>query len=198
MPSVKDILSRLGMGALGLHGVTQSPIITNELSSSLETFSAAPFCPIDGPLSCHNSTSVSDSCCFIYPGGQLLLTQFWDTRPSIGPNNSWTLHGLWYVCFYAFFYYYVFLDYVLLCPPLSPKSCIPPNSIPKLGLGHELICVRQQARPLRRPLRVLLQLRATLPQHHRHPHRSQPGSTSPDNARVLAAQPRFSRVLLDA
>ncbi|OTA06464.1 hypothetical protein A9Z42_0072310 [Trichoderma parareesei] len=47
------------------------------------------------PLSCHNTTAVSDTCRFVYPGGQLLLTQFWDTNPSTGPNNSWTVHGLW-------------------------------------------------------------------------------------------------------
>ncbi|KAG4432833.1 hypothetical protein IFR05_011672, partial [Cadophora sp. M221] len=52
-------------------------------------------CPVDSPVSCHNSTSFPDSCCFIYPGGQLLQTQFWDTAPSIGPADSWTLHGLW-------------------------------------------------------------------------------------------------------
>lgn len=52
-------------------------------------------CPIDSPVSCHNSTAFPDSCCFIYPGGQLLQTQFWDTSPSVGPSDSWTLHGLW-------------------------------------------------------------------------------------------------------
>lgn len=26
---------------------------------------------------------------------QLLQTQFWDTDPSTGPTNSWTIHGLW-------------------------------------------------------------------------------------------------------
>lgn len=46
-------------------------------------------------LSCHNTTVVADTCCFNAPGGQLLLTQFWDTNPSTGPSNSWTVHGLW-------------------------------------------------------------------------------------------------------
>jgi len=63
--------------------------------SSPAFFSSAPSCPIDGPLSCHNSTVTPDSCCFIYPGGQLLQTQFWDTSPAVGPVDSWTLHGLW-------------------------------------------------------------------------------------------------------
>ncbi|KAL8725444.1 MAG: hypothetical protein Q9166_007338 [cf. Caloplaca sp. 2 TL-2023] len=42
-----------------------------------------------------NTTTVEDTCCFNAPGGQLLLTQFWDTNPPTGPNNSWTVHGLW-------------------------------------------------------------------------------------------------------
>jgi ribonuclease T2 len=25
----------------------------------------------------------------------LVQTQFWDTSPSTGPSNSWTIHGLW-------------------------------------------------------------------------------------------------------
>lgn len=48
-------------------------------------------------LSCQNSTVVEDLCCFNAPGGQLLLTQFWDTNPVTGPVDSWTMHGLWYV-----------------------------------------------------------------------------------------------------
>ena len=27
--------------------------------------------------------------------GLLLQTQFWDTNPSTGPSNSWTIHGAW-------------------------------------------------------------------------------------------------------
>ncbi|TAQ89577.1 hypothetical protein B7494_g2080 [Chlorociboria aeruginascens] len=46
-------------------------------------------------LSCHNTTVVTNLCCFNAPGGQLLQTQFWDTSPSTGPSNSWTIHGLW-------------------------------------------------------------------------------------------------------
>lgn len=46
-------------------------------------------------LSCQNTTVVQDLCCFNAPGGQLLLTQFWDTNPVTGPVDSWTIHGLW-------------------------------------------------------------------------------------------------------
>lgn len=41
-------------------------------------------CPSDTPLSCHNQTTVENTCCFI-PAGQLLQTQFWDTAPATGP-----------------------------------------------------------------------------------------------------------------
>ena len=54
-------------------------------------------CPADLPFSCSNTTIVEDLCCFEAPGGAVLLTQFWDTAPSTGPSDSWTIHGLWYV-----------------------------------------------------------------------------------------------------
>ncbi len=51
---------------------------------------------LDFPLSCSNTTAVPNLCCFNYPGGELLQTQFWDTDPATGPANHWTVHGLWY------------------------------------------------------------------------------------------------------
>ncbi|KAK3366116.1 ribonuclease T2-like protein [Lasiosphaeria ovina] len=59
--------------------------------------SGAPSCPLDGPMSCHNSTPIADdSCCFVYPGGRMLLTQFWDQKTHAGgAETDWTLHGLW-------------------------------------------------------------------------------------------------------
>lgn len=66
-----------------------------------------PHCPINLPLSCQNYTMIPDSCCFEYPGGIFLQTQFWDYEPStsnldddqlekeLGPLNSFTIHGLW-------------------------------------------------------------------------------------------------------
>ncbi|KAF1830553.1 ribonuclease T2 [Decorospora gaudefroyi] len=51
-------------------------------------------CP-NAQLSCHNTTAVTDTCCFNAPGGQFLLTQFWDASPATGPDDSWTVHGLW-------------------------------------------------------------------------------------------------------
>ncbi|QSZ35810.1 hypothetical protein DSL72_006932 [Monilinia vaccinii-corymbosi] len=52
------------------------------------------------PLACPNaalscSGSSSNTCCFNTPGGQLVQTQFWDSNPSTGPEDSWTIHGLW-------------------------------------------------------------------------------------------------------
>ncbi|KAK9477659.1 ribonuclease T2-like protein [Lipomyces japonicus] len=57
-------------------------------------------CPRDSvdDLSCHltgtNLTSL-DTCCVNSPGGQILLTQFWDFAPALGDADKWTLHGLW-------------------------------------------------------------------------------------------------------
>lgn len=52
-------------------------------------------CPVDLPFSCTNETVIEDSCCFEYPGGVILLTQFWDYHPATGPKDEFTLHGLW-------------------------------------------------------------------------------------------------------
>lgn len=63
-----------------------------------DPLSGAPSCPIDGPLSCHNSTPIAGdpSCCFVHPGGRILLTQFWDRDVHVGgAEEDWTLHGLW-------------------------------------------------------------------------------------------------------
>jgi hypothetical protein len=44
-------------------------------------FAGSPKTCSNPQLSCQNTTSVSDLCCFNAPGGQLLQTQFWDTNP---------------------------------------------------------------------------------------------------------------------
>ncbi|KAJ7897195.1 ribonuclease T2 [Mycena olivaceomarginata] len=69
-----------------------SPWNSEELFNRAVTSSG---CSSTGTASCTNSSSVSDLCCFQAPGGLLLQTQFWDTSPSTGPSNSWTIHGLW-------------------------------------------------------------------------------------------------------
>jgi ribonuclease T2 len=78
--------------------VTRNIIVKAALAAApvaAQLNSPAVTCAADLPLSCHNTTAVEDTCCFNYPGGQVLLTQFWDTNPSTGPEDSWTVHGLW-------------------------------------------------------------------------------------------------------
>ncbi|ODQ80599.1 hypothetical protein BABINDRAFT_7313 [Babjeviella inositovora NRRL Y-12698] len=52
-------------------------------------------CPAGLPLSCSNTTVVEDLCCFESPGGVVLLAQFWDYSPGLGPEDAFTIHGLW-------------------------------------------------------------------------------------------------------
>ncbi|EDO17044.1 hypothetical protein Kpol_530p14 [Vanderwaltozyma polyspora DSM 70294] len=78
----------------------------NQDSFGLEPYSNDK-CPIDIPLTCRNQTTIGDTCCFEYPGGVFLQTQFWNYRPSkkdldrdgieneLGPLESFTIHGLW-------------------------------------------------------------------------------------------------------
>lgn len=54
----------------------------------------APQCPASAPLSCQNTTVITDTCCTEVQG-QVLQVQFWDTDPATGPSDSWTIHGLW-------------------------------------------------------------------------------------------------------
>jgi ribonuclease T2 len=44
-------------------------------------------------LSCSGSSS--DTCCISSPYGLIQQVQFWDTDPVTGPDDSWTIHGLW-------------------------------------------------------------------------------------------------------
>ncbi|KAL3419329.1 ribonuclease t2 [Phlyctema vagabunda] len=100
LPSLKSFLTfATGLLAQLPFSTTSEAVArvhTHPATDSIRSpFAHAPSCPVDGPVSCHNNTAAGDSCCFIYPGGQLLSTQFWDTSPAIGPADSWTLHGLW-------------------------------------------------------------------------------------------------------
>lgn len=87
---------------LALCGVAQSLFLPNDLSmqsilKDVEKILSSEIkqCPIDLPYSCTNSSAVGDSCCFEHPGGILLQTQFWDYYPPVGPEDMFTLHGLW-------------------------------------------------------------------------------------------------------
>ncbi|KAJ5174407.1 Ribonuclease [Penicillium canariense] len=55
---------------------------------------ASTSCPLS-EVSCQAKYHGQDTCCFNYPGGQMLQTQFWDVDPALGPDDSWTIHGLW-------------------------------------------------------------------------------------------------------
>ncbi|KAK9448221.1 ribonuclease T2-like protein [Limtongia smithiae] len=61
----------------------------------ISTFHSCPL-PDSSLFSCHLPLSAPvDTCCVNAPGGQLLLAQFWDFAPGVGPEDKWTLHGLW-------------------------------------------------------------------------------------------------------
>lgn len=73
------------------------PAVLSLLLASAAAFTtstpSSPSCTLHDlrTLSCHNSTSIPP-CCIESPSGLLLQTQYWS---SLGPQNSWTIHGLW-------------------------------------------------------------------------------------------------------
>lgn len=95
-PSLRDLLSF----AANLAAQLPLFLFRSDLGhvSPYEPLSGAPSCPLDGPMSCHNSTPVAgDSCCFVHPGGRLILAQIWDSDVRAdGDEEDWSLHGLWY------------------------------------------------------------------------------------------------------
>lgn len=98
MPSVRSFTNGIALSALGaaqsVLGVNMG--MNNPLARAVPSNGASATC--NSPqLSCHNTSAVQNLCCFNAPGGSLLQTQFWDTDPAVGPDDSWTIHGLW-VC----------------------------------------------------------------------------------------------------
>jgi ribonuclease T2 len=87
-------------GALSLLGSDSSNSPLHQEDGKLST------CPLP-ELSCKTQFDSQDTCCFNYPGGHFEQTQFWDADPAVGPDDSWTIHGLWYVSFPFFFYGFV-------------------------------------------------------------------------------------------
>ncbi|PLW14944.1 hypothetical protein PCASD_17372 [Puccinia coronata f. sp. avenae] len=80
------------------HSLLDPPSQQLVFSNRLDTNSQdATHCPANPPTSCHLASGDQsiNSCCTNTPGGQLLLTQFWDSHPATGPSDSWTIHGLW-------------------------------------------------------------------------------------------------------
>jgi len=74
---------------------SSSPLSSSSTPVPSQLPSIFKSCPADLPLSCSTGALNADSCCVESPGGVLLQTQFWDYNPSTGPNDSWTIHGLW-------------------------------------------------------------------------------------------------------
>ncbi|KII89225.1 hypothetical protein PLICRDRAFT_175444 [Plicaturopsis crispa FD-325 SS-3] len=79
-------------------------IVLGALVGSASAISSG--CSTSGPASCSSgsddkftrallSGQQNASCCTETPGGLLLQTQFWDYEPATGPDDSWTIHGLW-------------------------------------------------------------------------------------------------------
>ncbi|EIW64001.1 ribonuclease T2 [Trametes versicolor FP-101664 SS1] len=87
MFAVAAILAALAGTALASNATSDA----SDLNHLFKRISSG--CSTTGTASCHGSAA--GSCCFESPGGLLLQTQFWDTSPSTGPSNSWTIHGLW-------------------------------------------------------------------------------------------------------
>ncbi|CCH63049.1 hypothetical protein TBLA_0J00490 [Henningerozyma blattae CBS 6284] len=101
------LVSNLANILFSLRDTNTDPQVTFQDKNLIPNVIANATCPIEIPLSCHNNTFVEDSCCFEYPGGIFLQTQFWDYQPSrkglnkteiekeLGPLDSFTIHGLW-------------------------------------------------------------------------------------------------------
>ncbi|KAH8203658.1 hypothetical protein TruAng_002188 [Truncatella angustata] len=81
--------------ALFAAGALAGPLGEMPAYRSLFNEFASTTCPSTSQQSCHNTTVQTNLCCFNAPGGALLQTQFWDTDPVTGPDDSWTIHGLW-------------------------------------------------------------------------------------------------------
>lgn len=89
LPGPQEILKTVA-GTLGLLS------LQNYTSLRFLQDTGSPTCPLP-QLSCKTQYDNQDTCCFNHPGGHILLTQFWDAEPAVGPDDAWTIHGLWYV-----------------------------------------------------------------------------------------------------
>ncbi|OXV07972.1 hypothetical protein Egran_04264 [Elaphomyces granulatus] len=87
LPGPQEIFKTVS-GALGLLS------LQNYTSQQLLEDTNFLACPLP-QLSCETQFNNQDTCCFNHPGGHLLLTQFWDAEPAVGPDDAWTIHGLW-------------------------------------------------------------------------------------------------------
>ncbi|KAF7904069.1 hypothetical protein EAF00_001403 [Botryotinia globosa] len=69
------------------------PFVLLAPAARAASLAATPLVCSSPALSCSGSST--NTCCFNTPGGQMVQTQFWDSNPSTGPSDSWTIHGLW-------------------------------------------------------------------------------------------------------
>ncbi|OAT06678.1 ribonuclease T2 [Blastomyces gilchristii SLH14081] len=88
LPSPKSVLRFASLGT------SQIPLWNNQPVQQESEVAEFYSCP-SPQLSCKVEFNSQDRCCFNYPGGQLLQTQFWDADPPTGPEEGWTIHGLW-------------------------------------------------------------------------------------------------------
>ncbi|OAX83164.1 hypothetical protein ACJ72_02488 [Emergomyces africanus] len=91
LPSPRNVLR---VGTLGI-GTFQIPFWSSNQPIHQETDGTEFYSCPNPQVSCKIEFKSQDTCCFNYPGGLLLQTQFWDTDPPTGPEDSWTIHGLW-------------------------------------------------------------------------------------------------------
>ncbi|EMG46557.1 RNY1-A Ribonuclease T2-like 1-A [Candida maltosa Xu316] len=75
--------------------LTLLTILATTVTSQVIFNHDSPSCPIIPPISCARDPGTSNSCCFENPAGVIELTQFWDYNPTTGPDDLFTLHGLW-------------------------------------------------------------------------------------------------------
>lgn len=85
---LKAFTGSLGISSLSDPGSSSTP------GSEVAVPNTYQECP-NAELSCQSKYQGQNTCCFNYPGGQFLQTQFWDADPAVGPDDSWTIHGLW-------------------------------------------------------------------------------------------------------
>ncbi|OCL06068.1 hypothetical protein AOQ84DRAFT_390450 [Glonium stellatum] len=103
LPSIKSLVQFAITGPSMLLG--NSPSTSPPTSPPASQLQSPLEACVQPRLSCHASYGPINTCCTPAPGGQMALTQFWNSDASagpagyLGPNDTWTLHGLWYVRF---------------------------------------------------------------------------------------------------
>ncbi|KAH9947116.1 ribonuclease T2-like protein [Amylocystis lapponica] len=92
------VLAALVGSSTAVPSISMSPFSSSV--NVLATYNSTCGNPSTLTASCDNSSdsdsfAASNSCCLESPSGLIQQVQFWDTDPSTGPSDSWTIHGLW-------------------------------------------------------------------------------------------------------